>query len=237
MKTALVTGGSGGIGKRICRQLDNLGYRVAVGYNQNRSSADELCRILREAFPVYCDLADPLRPEKAMELVKKRYGRVDILVNCRGISFYGLIQEMPPEEIDRLIDIDFRGVIYSCRRAAKYMVPAHSGLIINISSVWGTCGASCEAVYSACKGGVTAFTKALAKELGPSGIRVNRISPGVIDTSMLDIFTDEDKKSLVHDTPLGRLGVPEDVAQAVKFLVEDTFVTGRNIPVDGGFGL
>lgn len=165
------------------------------------------------------------------------YGKIDLVVNNAGMAYSGLLQDMTENEINSLIAADLTGVIYSCRFAADCMVKNHSGNIINISSVWGVAGASCEAVYSAAKGGVIAFTKAMAKELAPSGIRVNCISPGVIKTKMLDCYTLDDLQSLADETPLGRIGTPADVAKAVKFLSSDDseFITGQNLIVDGGF--
>ena len=237
MKTAIVTGASGGIGAEIARELGKMGYTVALTYNKNREKAQTLCEEIGNAQAFRCDISSFASVEKLYTDVMNTFGRIDLVVNNAGAAYTGLLQYMTGAEIDSLIATDLTGVIYSTRFAAAEMVKKHSGNIINISSVWGVAGASCEAVYSAAKGGVIAFTKAMAKELAPSGIRVNCISPGVIKTPMLDCYTEEDLQALAEETPLERIGTPQDVAKAVAFLVSDnaSFITGQNIVVDGGF--
>lgn len=237
MKTALITGASGGIGSCIARTLSQCGWQLAVTYNSDIDSAKNLCKELENTAAFHCDIRDFSSVEKLYGDVLSTYGKIDLVVNNAGMAYSGLLQDMTENEINSLIAADLTGVIYSCRFAADCMVKNHSGNIINISSVWGVAGASCEAVYSAAKGGVIAFTKAMAKELAPSGIRVNCISPGVIKTKMLDCYTLDDLQSLADETPLGRIGTPADVAKAVKFLSSDDseFITGQNLIVDGGF--
>ena len=237
MKTALITGASGGIGAEIARQLSQAGYTVVLTYNRNKDNADKLRAEIGNAQAFQCDISSFASVERLYSDVIGTFGHIDLVVNNAGAAYTGLLQYMTEAEIDSLIATDLTGVIYSTRFAAQSMVKEHSGNIINISSVWGVSGASCEAVYSAAKGGVIAFTKAMAKELAPSGVRVNCISPGVIKTSMLDCYTDEDLQALADETPLERIGTPQDVAKAVVFLASDSssFITGQNIVVDGGF--
>lgn len=237
MKTVLITGASGGIGAQIAKELNGAGYRVALTYNKNRTAAEELCAQLNNAQAFHCDFSSFSSVEKLYTDVLDAFGRVDAVVNNAGTAFAGLVQDMTEAEILSVINTDLNGVIYSTKFAAGHMVKNHSGVIVNIASVWGVAGASYEAVYSAAKGGVVTFTKAMAKELGPSGIRVNCISPGVIKTKMLDCYTADDLQALAEETPLGRIGTPDDVAKAVKFLISDdaSFITGQNLIVDGGF--
>lgn len=237
MKTVLITGASGGIGAQIAKELSGAGYRVALTYNKNRAAAEELCAQLHNAQAFHCDTSSFVSVQQLYSDVLAAFGRVDAVVNNAGTAFAGLVQDMTEAEILSVINTDLNGVIYSTKFAAGHMVKNHSGVIVNIASVWGVAGASYEAVYSAAKGGVVTFTKAMAKELGPSGIRVNCISPGVIKTKMLDCYTADDLQSLAEETPLGRIGTPEDVAKAVKFLISDdaSFITGQNLIVDGGF--
>ena len=236
LKTAIVTGASRGIGAATALMLSRLGYSVAVNYRENKAAADGTVKRITDAggdaFSIRADVSDP---EGVKELFRIA-GAPDVLVNNAGISRIGLLQDMTDGEISRLIGTDLVGVILCSREAARLMVPKKSGCIINIASMWGEVGASCEAVYSAAKAGVIGFTKALAKELGPSGIRVNCVSPGVIKTDMNGELTRETLEELAGDTPLLRLGTPEDVAAAVGFLVreESSFITGQILPVNGG---
>lgn len=239
MKTVLITGASGGIGAAIATQLSQAGYAVALTYNKNKENAEKLCTQLKNAQAFHCDISSFESVEKLYSDVLSAFGRIDAVVNNAGTAFTGLVQDMSEAEILRLINTDLNGVIYSTKFAANHMVKNHTGAIVNISSIWGVVGASCEAVYSAAKGGVITFTKAMAKELGYSGIRVNCVSPGVIKTAMLDRYTDEDLQALAGETPLGRIGTPQDVAKAVQFLISDdaAFITGQNLVVDGGISL
>lgn len=231
MKTALVTGASGGIGGRIAKSLAEAGYLVAAVHNRGSQPEYENCTAFK------CDISDYRQVEELYKNVIKEFEHIDLVVNCAGCAYTGLLQDMTGRDIDKILFADLRGTIYSTKFAAQHMVKRHRGNIINISSVWGVAGASCEAVYSAAKGGIISFTKAMAKELGTSGIRVNCISPGVINTKMLDCYTDEDLRRLAQDTPLSRIGQPEDIARAVMFLAGEqaSFITGQNLIVDGGF--
>ncbi len=183
-------------------------------------------------------MADVSSEEDVKKLFEtaRSYGGADVLVNNAGVSYIGLLQDMSADEIKRVLDINLTGAILCSREAAKQMIPKKSGCIINIASMWGEVGASCEAVYSASKAGLIGFTKALAKELGPSGIRVNCVSPGVIKTDMNKELTEETLAELSEDTPLLRLGSPEEVAKAAAFLAseESSFITGQVLSVNGG---
>lgn len=234
MKKALVTGGSSGIGAAIAAALAQAGMSVTVNCSKSREAA------LRVAKPwdghvVVADVSDA----GAVRRMYDEIGGQDVLVCCAGISEYGLFSEISDGTWDRLFAVNVSGVKNCVRETLPHMINQKGGSIIIISSVWGVNGASCEAAYSASKAALIGLTKALAKELGPSGIRVNCIAPGVIDTPMLAGFTAQDKAALAQDTPLGRLGAPGDVAPLARFLASDesAFITGQIIGADGGFGL
>ena len=231
MKTVLVTGGVRGIGKSIALQFHKKGYRVCVTYSRDEDSAREVAALGIETYR-----ADVSKEDEVVALFQK-IGGVDILVNNAGVSLVKQIQDVTYEEYNTLMSINMGGAFLCSREAAKYMISNQSGLIVNISSVWGEVGASCESVYSASKAALIGFTKALAKELGWSGIRVNSVSPGVIDTKMNAHFSLEDMQALKEEIPMGRIGQGEDVANAVLFLEENTYVTGIDLPVNGGFSI
>ena len=236
MKTAIVTGASGGIGSQIAQELSKKNYAVIGCY---RNGAD-VCEAMAEdinKFGVFDPYCLNLRSEnETAELVKyavKTYGRIDLLVNCAGIGEIAPLTEC--NRWEEIIDINLNGTIRMCRAVLPHMFRQGGGNIINISSVWGECGSACEAPYSASKGGVNAFTKALAKETGIMGIRVNAVAPGFIDTEMNASLTDRDVDEIRDDIPVRRLGTPADVAKAVLFLTEADYVTGQIITVDGGW--
>ena len=185
------------------------------------------------------DVGDPRQAEAMAEACCKRFGRVDVLINNAGIADVGLLTEVTDERWDRLWRVNVGGVFYTCRAVLPGMIREKRGKIINLSSIWGIAGASCEAAYSATKAAVIGLTKALAKEVGPSGITVNCIAPGVIHTPMLDCFSQEELGQLVEQTPIGRLGRGEDVAALALFLASEQaeFITGQIICADGGFAL
>ena len=234
MKTALVTGASKGIGRQIAITLAQNGYTVIGTYNSTLVEDAENNIIYNK-----CNVADYADVAALFEYIKDNHKTLDAVVNCAGVSWVGLLQDMTEEEIAKLVGINLNGTIFVCQQAASVMVKQHSGNIVNISSIWGNNGASCEAVYSATKGGINAFSKALAQELAPSGIRVNAVCPGVIKTDMLNCFSEEDLQSLADETPLGRIGTVQDVSDTVEFLLSDRakFITGQIITVDGGFAL
>lgn len=231
MKTVLITGGVRGIGKSIALAFLKKGYRVCVTYSKDEESAQE---IKAQGVEVYCaDVTD----ETAIKNVFAQIGAVDILVNNAGVSLIKQIQDTTFEEFTRVFAVNIGGAFLCSREASKKMIARQSGLIVNISSVWGEVGASCESVYSASKSALIGFTKALAKELGYSGIRVNAVSPGVIDTKMNAHFSQDELKALQDEIPLGRMGTGEDIAKAVLFLEENEYITGIDLSVNGGFSI
>ena len=234
MKTALITGGSRGIGAAIAFALANDGYRVVVNYEKSEDAAKRVA-FACGGVAIRADVSD-------MDQVCRMYdeiGGADVLICNAGIADYGLFSETDYDSWRRLFAVNVDGA-YNCIQAAlPQMIHKKNGVIITVSSIWGVCGASGEAAYSSSKAALIGLTKSLAKELGPSNIRVNCIAPGVIDTDMLSNLSDWDKHELCQQTPLMRLGTPEDVADLAAFLVSDKsrFITGQIIGVDGGFGL
>ena len=236
MKTALITGGTRGIGKACVTAFINKGYKVAFIYKNSESEAQDLANEYG-AFAIRADVTSPDEVRNAVKKALAELGKIDVLVNNAGISHIGLIQDMTDTEWRTLLDTNLSGAFYTCREVAPEMIRNRYGRIINVGSVWGRLGASCEAAYSASKAGLRGLTSALAKELGPSGITVNCIEPGVIETDMNSHFSEETLSDLVDSTPLMRLGQPCDVANAVLFLASDgaSFITGQFLGVDGGF--
>ena len=231
MKTILITGGTRGIGRAIATAFQKKGYRVCVTYAKDENSAEGSRQAGLEVYRV------DVRDENAVEELFQKLGRVDILVNNAGVSLVKQIQDTTKTEWEDLFSVNVTGAFLCAREASKRMISNQSGLIINISSIWGEVGGSCEVAYSASKGALIAFTKALAKELAPSKIRVNCISPGAIKTQMNACFSKEELSALAEEIPVGRLGYPEEVASAVLFLEENEYVTGIDLPVNGGFCL
>lgn len=236
LKTALVTGASRGIGAAVVRRLTDDGYRVAGTY---RRSAEAMQTLAAECgvIPIAADLSDPAQLPQLAQAALEQLGQVDVLVNNAACSYINLFQCMPPEQVQELYAVNLTAVVELSRLLLPSMLSRHKGCIVNVSSMWGETGASCEVDYSVTKGAVLAFTRALAKEVGPSGIRVNAVSPGTILTDMTTHLDAKTLDELAQETPLGRLGTPEDVAAAVQFLVSDeaAYITGQDLPVNGGF--
>ena len=229
MATVVVTGGSRGIGAAIVARYAARGDRVYFLYEKNHEAAKAVSE-MTGAVPICCDVADG----KAVAEAFSQIPEVDILVCNAGVCWYGLLTDMPEGEWDRIFDVNVKG-IYNCVKAAMpALLKKHSGSIVTVSSMWGQVGASCEAAYSATKGAVIALTKALAKELGPSGIRVNCVAPGVILTDMCAGVAPETLEELAQEAPLERNGRAEDVAKAVEALADMEFVTGQVLGVSGG---
>lgn len=237
-KTALITGASRGIGAATARRFVREGWRVAVHYHRSEEAALALCRTLGSAaYPVRADVASAEQVNTMVETVLDTFGQLDALVCCAGVALpVGLLQDCTDEDWARVFAVDVNGVFYPVRAALPHMIRRQTGRIITVSSMWGQVGGSCEVPYSAAKGAVISFTKALAKEIGPSHITANCIAPGVIHTDMLSEFSQETLDGLAEDTPLGRLGTPEDVANLACFLAGDEagFITGQVFGVNGG---
>ncbi len=230
MKRVLITGASRGIGAACARVFAKSGYGVIINYNY---SEEEALRLAEEigAETIRADVSDSAQVADMF----KAAGEVDVLVNNAGISGFYMLDAMSDDEWNRMIGVNLSGMFYCTRAVLPQMLRRKSGAIVNVSSMWGICGASCEAAYSASKAGVIGLTKALAKEVGPSGIRVNCVAPGAIDTEMNKKLGEEAIKELCEETPLGRLGRPEEVAAAILFLADDEgFITGQVLSPNGG---
>ncbi|WP_458863412.1 elongation factor P 5-aminopentanone reductase [Acidaminobacterium chupaoyuni] len=240
MKTVLITGASRGIGAACAEEFARAGYRVAVHYHQRREQAEQVAGRLRamgaEAACFGADVADAAQVERMFLQIEETLGKIDTLVCNAGIAQNGLLTDFTPEQWRRIFAVDVDGVFYCIRRALPEMIRRKSGSIITISSMWGLTGGSCEVPYSAAKAAVIGLTKALSKEVGLSGVRVNCIAPGVIDTEMNSALGEEDRQALREETPLARIGSPYDVARAAVFLAGESagFITGQVLSVDGG---
>ena len=232
MKQVLITGGSRGIGAAAVRLFMQKGYRVAFLYEKEHEAAERICAETG-ASAYCCDVADA----QAVERTVKEIGTVDILINNAGICHYGLISQISQTEWDRIFAVNVGGIYHCVNAVLPAMLQKQSGCIINVSSMWGQVGASCEVAYSATKGAVIAMSKALAQELGPSGIRVNCVSPGVILTDMTKTVSEETLAELAAQSPLGINGKAEQVAQAFLYLAQAEFVTGENLSINGGLVL
>lgn len=232
MNQALITGGSRGIGAAAVRAFSQKGWNVAFFYEKNKKAAEALAAETG-ATAICCDVADGEAVSRAVSSLPP----VDLLINNAGISHTGLISQITEEQWNRLFAVNVGGIFHCVRAVLPAMLHVQSGCILNVASMWGQVGASCEAAYSATKGAVIALTKALAQELGPSGIRVNSVSPGVIMTDMCSCYDSETMAELAEESALGRNGTPEDIAQALVYLSEASFVTGQNLGINGGFVL
>lgn len=240
-KTVIITGASKGIGAATAILFARKGYNVVINYNNSFESANLLTRSLSsQGFSVMsfkANVANKLETELLIKEAMYKFGTVDVLVNNAGIAYQGLIDKTDEFDSDRIFDINLKGVYNCCRAAVPEMVAQKSGKIINISSMWGQVGASCEVAYSAAKAGVIGLTKALAKELAPSGITVNAIAPGLIETGMNANIDVESLNAFVEDIPLGRMGSADEIAAAIYFLASSDadYITGQVLGVNGGY--
>ncbi|WAW14228.1 elongation factor P 5-aminopentanone reductase [Peptostreptococcus equinus] len=240
-KVALVTGGSRGIGRQICLDLAKEGYRLIINYNKSEDKAKELLdELVYKKYDAHIYKADVSKVDEIASMFKyinEKYKRLDLLINNAGISYEGLVTDMDVEKWDNIMDTNVKSVFICSKEALKIMISQHSGKIINISSMWGICGASCEVAYSTSKAAVNGFTKALAKEVGPCNINVNAIAPGVIMTDMMNDYKAEDIESLKNQTPLMKLGSAKDISNLTIFLASSKadFITGQVFSSNGGF--
>ena len=237
-KNVLVTGGSRGIGRSMINAYVDSGCRVVFLYEKNDAAARQT-ELESGAYAIKCDVSDPDAVKEAVEKAAGKMGGIDILINNAAVSKIGLFTDMSDDEWAHISGVNLSGVFYVTREAAKYMIRQQSGRIINVGSMWGKTGASCEVAYSATKAGLRGFTMALAKELGPSGITVNCIEPGLIETAMNASLSEEALDSIIEETPLCRIGDVADVANLALFLSSNgaSFITGQSIGVDGGYAI
>ena len=236
MKNVLITGGSRGIGKAMVELFSAKGYRVAFTYKNSEDAAKELSKSTG-AVAIAADSASEAEIKAATEAAARALGGIDILINNAGISTFGMIQDISFEEWQKCLSVNLTAPFIYSREVLPYMIKNHKGRIINISSMWGLVGASCEVAYSAAKAGLIGMTKAMAKELSPSGITVNAIAPGVIETDMNAHLREDDIRTLAEETPVGRIGRAEEVAEAALYLASEAagFITGEVLNISGGF--
>lgn len=240
-KVALITGASRGIGAAIAHRFAKEGYSLVINCNKSADALKQLKNNLENTYHISVlasvgNIGDYHYVENLFEKIQETFGEVDIVINNAGISHIGLLTDMNVEEWKNLLDVNLSSAFYTSKFAIPYMLSKQAGKIINISSVWGNVGASCEVAYSASKGGLNAFTKALAKELAPSNIQVNAIACGCIDTTMNQCFSTEERKELENEIPAGRFGTPEEVANLTFSLATDfNYLTGQIITLDGGW--
>ena len=239
-KIALITGGSRGIGAACVRIFAEDGYAVIFLYNNSREKAETLVQTMRaegrDVSAYQCDVADAVQVQSVIADILRTYRHIDVLVNCAGIAHIGLFTDMTEAEWDCLFSVNVRSAFSVTKAVLPGMISGQKGSIVNVSSMWGEVGASCEVAYSATKAALIGLTKALAKEVGPSGVRVNCVTPGVIDTDMNAQLTDDDRAALAEETPLGRIGAAEEVAKTILFLCGEgaSFITGQVMGVSGG---
>lgn len=234
-KIVVVTGGSRGIGAEIVKFLAKLGYKVVLNYNKSESYAQDVKKELNNVEIFKADVSKKEEANALIDFAIKKYGKIDVLINNAGIAQTKLFTEITDEDWKNIIDTNLNSAFYCSREAVKNMIHNKSGLIINISSIWGITGASCEVAYSTSKAAINGFTKALAKEIGPSNIRVNAIAPGIINTEMNSYLSKDELKNIKEEIPLEKIGDPVDIAKCVKWLIEDNYTTGQIISINGGW--
>lgn len=240
-RTVIVTGASRGIGRAAACLFARKGCSTVVNYHRSEQEAQSLVQSLTQegcsALAVRADVSDPAQVKELFQKTQEAFGGLDVLINNAGIAQTGLFTDCDPQQWDRVFAVNVKGAFLCCQQAVPLFLREHRGKIVNVSSIWGIAGASCEAAYSASKAALIGLTKALAKELGPSGIQVNCVAPGVVDTQMNANLTPEDLEALKEETPLGVIGSPEDIAKSIYFLAspESDFITGQVLSPNGGF--
>ena len=236
-KVAIVSGGSRGIGASIVETLASSGFDVVLNYRFSANKANDIASKFSNVVTFQADVSDHAQVKSLVDFTISKFGRIDLLVNIAGIDFINTLSDTSDSDFDKVLKNNLYSAFYLSKEVSPYMINAKSGLIINISSIWGIVGASCEMAYSVSKAGLDAMTKSLAKELGPSNIRVNSIAPGIIDTDMNSFPSKEELSEIVNDIPLERIGLPSDVANTVLFLDKNSYITGQVIQVTGGWNL
>lgn len=236
-KVAIVSGGSRGIGASIVETLASSGFDVVLNYRFSANKAIDIASKFSNVVTFQADVSDHAQVKSLVDFTISKFGRIDLLVNNAGIDFINTLSDTSDSDFDTVLRNNLYSAFYLSKEVSPYMINAKSGLIINISSIWGIVGASCEMAYSVSKAGLDAMTKSLAKELGPSNIRVNSIAPGIIDTDMNSFLSKEELSEIVNDIPLERIGLPSDVANTVLFLDKNSYITGQVIQVTGGWNL
>lgn len=238
-KVIIITGASRGIGREMAKYLAKQGNTIIANYNRSEDRAKQLQEELKKdniEIDIYkADVSKREECKKLADYTINKYKKIDVLINNAGISVWGPFTDLKDEEIKNILDTNLYSAIAMTQETIKYMIPVQKGCIINISSIWGMVGASCEVAYSITKAGINGLTKSLAKELGPSNIRVNSIAPGIIDTEMITDFSKEEIKEIENQTPLGKIGQPIDIAKTANWLIEDEFTTGQVISPNGGW--
>ena len=241
MKTVIVTGGSRGIGAAIVKELAKEKYNIVLNYNNSEEAAKQIQKELEEQnIKIEIFKADVSKREEVIKLVKftlEKYKSIDVLINNAGIDQIKPFMDITDKDWNNIMQVNLNSVFYCCQEVLENMIHNKRGCIINISSIWGRIGASCEVHYSASKAAIDGLTKALAKEMGPSNIRVNSIAPGIIETEMNKDLSGEDLREITNQIPLGRIAKPEEIAKSIKWLIEDEYVTGQVISVDGGWNI
>lgn len=234
-KVVIVTGASRGIGREIAIMCAKEGYQVIANYNHSEEQAKELEKQYSNISIFQADVSKTENCENLIKYTIEKYKKIDVLINNAGISEFKLFTEITDDDFKKIIDTNLYSAFIMCQETVPYMIHEKDGCIINISSIWGMVGASCEVAYSISKAGMDGMTKSLAKELGPSNIRVNSIAPGIIDTDINNGLTDKEKEDIKEEIPLGKIGKTTEIAKCVKWLIEDEYTTGQIISINGGW--
>ncbi len=241
MKTVIVTGGSRGIGAAIVKELASNNYNIVLNYNNSEQSAKKIQNELKEnGINIEIFKADVSKRDEVKQLIDftiEKYNNIDVLINNAGIDQIKLFMDTTDEDWNNIIQTNLTSVFYCSQEVLKNMIHNKNGCIINISSIWGITGASCEVAYSASKAAIDGMTKALAKEMGPSNIRINSIAPGFVETDMNKNIPEEEIEEIKNEIPLGRISKPEEITKSIKWLIEDEYVTGQIISVNGGWNI